>query len=296
MTTRASRSPGSLAALALALTLALAACAPVVTGLQPAKVGGGVGGSVGLSTTVPVGPIANLVSEGAELADKIEEAIEEDDFSELSREDLLSLMRAGAAALTSPPGISGNFTGQYGFRPDWEAGITMSGNAFRGFVRNQVLSSARHRVNGTWGVGLGYAAFSFPVSDLEPLAFDDFTRLELEGHFLFGWSGWLGHLWTGPRVIATGYKTGARIQLDDDCAPRASLDGGGAYMTGALGGGLGLKWVWIVAEVAAGYVATNTTVRGELNCPEIDPDSAFDFDFGARGLLVAGEIGVLVRF
>lgn len=108
-----------------------------------------MGGSLGLSATLPVGPIVGLVEEGSAFAEKVRMAEETGDTSQLTKEDFVALMRAGGAALLALPGLSTNVVAQYAWAPHWEAGVRLSGDSFRLFVRNQVLGKDRTGLQGT---------------------------------------------------------------------------------------------------------------------------------------------------
>jgi hypothetical protein len=144
---------------------------------------------------------------------------------------------------------------------------------------------------------LGRASYEFPLGDLEPLEISDFIRTEFEGHFFFGWSGVVGHVWFGPKVVITAYESSARVEITETCNPTAEISGGGGYLSGALGGAIGYKYAWLGLELTTGYMAQNTTVSGRLNCPEISPeDQDFEEDVDANGVIVGAELGLIVQF
>lgn len=173
----------------------------------------------------PRRPDFDLFEAGEAVAEEASTAAQTGDTSGLTRDELLQLFEAGAAALLSMPSVTPVLSAQYAFLPRWEAGLRLSGGTTALFVRNQVLRRRSHGWDGTWGASLGRASFEFPVSDLKPLEVDDFVRNEIEGHFFVGRSGRVGHVWLGPKLVLTGYESAARIPITDTCRPNASLEG-----------------------------------------------------------------------
>lgn len=267
-----------------------------MTTMQPARVArkGDIGVNLGGSASLPVGPIIDLYDSGKEVV----EEYEANGTSNLDEQDIITLLEAGAGVLLALPTVTPTLTGKYAFLDRWEGGLRLAGPTTQLFVRNQVIDATRgDPLNGTWGVSLGRAVIEAPVGSLDDyLEVDDFERWELEGHLFLGWDGDFGRFWFGPKVVATTYDAGIGLNLGDTCSARAGLDGSAVYASGAVGGAVGFRWIWIGLEITSGYMSSSTTLSGTLACPEAGAEGMVAEEVDSDGLMLGMELGLMAEF
>lgn len=244
----------------LAVILAMtAACSPTLSSLEPAR-------------TVPVGHVQltsglDVSMPSGDLRDALEAAQEMGlGGGALSTQDANTLVRAGTALVVQPPSIGGSVSAAVGISQRFALSLRTSGNAARAGVRWQFLRVAPG-FYGALGVGVSTYFYGFPVQQFVPdLSLDRFGRFELDVPLSFGWSGKVGHLWFGPKLLLSSYE--ARItacidRADAGCAREATvgIDGTAFYFAGQIGAAIGWKRFWIAAELTVAYVNTGADVE-----------------------------------
>jgi hypothetical protein len=271
-------------ALAAAAVLA-SACAPVLSGLQPAKVTPhqkwhvSAGGDVG----VAAGGLFGAIGAGVDLAQKVK------DGGTLSEEERGKAYDAALALLLSfPVSAAWNVQGAYGFAPDFEVALRWAGTAWRASGRWQFLDAGQAGIDGSVGLGLGLYTLGIPLADQLPIAkISDFRRFEVDAPILFGWSGDLGHFWFGPRLMLARYGSNVEIDLGGGLAGElAKLEGTAFYAGGQIGAALGWKYVWLAAELTVTWLSGGGRLDVVGNVREV-PTS---------GLVVNPSFAVIARF
>lgn len=247
-----------LAPLAVALALA-AGCSPTLSSLEPARTipAGHVQVSSGLDVSLPSGDLRDALeaARGMGLGG-----------GALSAQDANTLVRAGTAVVVQPPSVGGSVSAAVGVSRRFALSLRASGNAARAAIRWQFLRAAPG-FYGALGVGMSTYFYGFPVQQFVPdLELDRFSRIELDVPLSFGWSGKVGHVWFGPKLVFSSYD--ARITACIDraaagCAHEATVgvDGTAFYFAGQFGAAIGWKRFWIAAELTVAYVNVGADVE-----------------------------------
>ena len=252
-----------LASLALIASLALVvavtgACSPTLSSLEPARTipAGHVQITSGLDVSLPSGDIRDALESARDM---------DAPGGTLSAQDANTLVRAGTAVVVQPPSGGGSVSVAVGLSQRFALSLRASGNAARAAVRWQFLRVAPG-FYGALGLGVSTYFYGFPVQQFVPdLSLDSFSRTELDIPLSFGWSGKLGHVWFGPKLVFSRYDarvTACLDRADSRCVHEATvaIDGTAFYFAGQLGAAIGWKRFWIAAELTVAYVSAGADV------------------------------------
>ena len=249
--------PRRIAALVVGLALS-SACSPTLSSLEPARTipAGHVQMSSGLDVSIPSGDIREALESAREMGLG---------GGALSAQDANTLVRAGTAVVVQPPSVGGSVSAAVGLSQRFALSLRASGNAARAAVRWQFLRE-KPGFYGALGLGVSTYFYGFPVQQfVDDLTLDSFSRVELDIPLSFGWSGRLGHVWFGPKLVFSNYDaqiTACLDRADSRCTHEAVVGIGGTafYFAGQFGAAIGWKNVWIAAELTVAYVSAGADV------------------------------------
>jgi hypothetical protein len=227
------------------VAIALAACAPSLSTLQPANVvgKGHVRAVAALEVGEPLGVLDDLVDRGKTLATASAKG------RALTDEEKLQIFDAGVGLLAAPPLVAPLVGISYGVLDRVELDARYAGNGVRGGARVQLVDRATGPFDLTIGAGLGRSVVEIPLADSLPgLSADDFTRYTIDGSALIGTSRDFWRVWAGPRVAWSRFHSALALTIPSEVLV-ASFDGHGTYVGGQAGAAVGYRKLFFVAEL-----------------------------------------------
>ncbi len=266
---------------ALALVLAAAGCAPVLSTMQPASVHDGVHVGVGLDGSVAPGVIADAIELGDRLGTEVGQG------GTLDEGDLAALYDAAAKVLVGLPGVGGQLVGAYGWNGRYEVGLRLASSAIRVGARWQFLRDEHHGIDASIGLGLSAYTAGAVAELFDVVKIGDPTRGELDVPLLFGWSNDIGHLWFGGKLQMTGFDYATSIDTGSETLTLVNFGGSSRYLGLQVGGAIGFRWVWLAAELTVARLSADVTL-------DVFEGTSRDLAFSAT--VVAPSIGVMGRF
>jgi hypothetical protein len=260
-------------------------CSSVLSTFTPAPTTppGSVRGAAALGVNVPVGDLTDLADRGDTIAEKSLAG------GTLTPAEQDELVESALALSLDPPSATGELQGRYGVAEAFDVGVRVA-TAVTARIdgRWQFLKSEKEGAfAGSVGLGLAYYARSFeiPNADIEQIVgVAELTRFELDVPLLFGWSGDVGHIWFGPKLVANTYTADVRLAfLQTEVSGTAS--GTSLFFGGLLGGAVGYKYAWLAFELSILDLSSSASVES----------SVYNADLSFGGIVLYPALGVIVQ-
>jgi hypothetical protein len=201
----------------------------------------------------------------------------EGDPSELSEEELRTLVDTGLAWGLFHPGTGYEIMGRVGLTDKLgrglDLGLRTNFSELKGDLKLQVWESPEARFAAALHAGYGYH-FDLVGGVVEWLSLTDFGRHDLDLTATWGWrEGEVLRVFTGPRVMRSWITAEPKLDgLIEDNLPEALAElqpseylGSEAitYYGGTNGIMLGYKWVWLLLELDVFWMSFRPTVLEE---------------------------------
>lgn len=201
-----------------------------------------------------------------------------------SEDEQRRALRAAVGLGLSSPGVNQDFMLRVGVFDRFDAGLRWSGLAAHVDGKYMFLGDA-NSFQGAISLGVSRALYSGFVFDaLDALKIGDYSRWNVELPILFGKrlatsSGeTLGHVWFGPKYVASVYSLDASLKNVGAVAESEGL----IHHLGAFGGvALGYKYVFAFVELNVAYMFAKPEILGERT------------DLG--GIVVVPAVGLMLR-
>jgi hypothetical protein len=213
--------------------LIVSACAPPLSGFQPAHVApaGHIQAEAGLDVSAPTGTISRTIDVGRGLVGAARQR-------SLTDDERRRLIEAGASLVLDPPAVVTHVALAYGLVPGWEMGLRYASGSLRLGGRTELQSQDRATGQGfdlSVGLGVSRQTASFPVdSVLDYLTIDEFTRFTVDIPVLVGRHAPWYRTWGGARLALSHYSGAMRLSLPATSGTPAELVAGSVDGTGAL--------------------------------------------------------------
>jgi hypothetical protein len=262
--------------------LLVSACAPPLSGFQPAHVppAGHVQAEAGIDVSAPTGTISRTIDVGRGLVNAARQRA-------LSDEERRRLIEAGASLALDPPSVVTHVAAAYAPLPGWELGLRYASGSLRLGGRTQLQSqdlATGHGFDLSVGLGISRQTVSFPVdSVLDYLTIDEFTRFTVDLPVLVGRRAPWYRTWGGARLSLSQYSGAMRLSLPATAGTPAELVAASVHGTGALvamqgGAALGYQHLFLGfeltvarqfsgARLAAGGVSQDVDLGGLIISP-----------------------------
>ncbi|MCA9581080.1 MAG: hypothetical protein KC416_04755 [Myxococcales bacterium] len=276
------------AAVSIVLFL-LAGCSTSLTSFTPAQTtpGGHVRVSAAVGVNTGAGDMVDRIDEGSARAEQFQTG--QRTPTQMDAADFVDL---AAALVVNPATVGSDLQLRVGILDAWDFGVRVSNGTLRGDTRIQFLGreACDDVFFGSIGVGFGAYAFGFDVP--VPGAYEDFVtledieRYEFDGSLLFGWSGSVGDVWFGPKVVYTTYSTTAKVALSPVPTVTAQITGSNIY----YGGQVGLALNLYIFRLAAELTIAGVSASAEANSSGSTSDQSTD------GLVIYPAAGVMFEF
>ena len=255
-------------------------CTAGVATLQPATVRGAgeVEASAGLAVHVPVENTAALLKTAI---DGVKNNYATNPNYAPTESDRAAFGKAAVGLFFNPPAAQTEFAGRVGVGKKIDLGIRLSGRALHLQGKWQFLDGSASK---GWDGALVLGAFGQVYST--DVTVSDFTvasyatsHIGGDASVLFGKKyGDYGFFWAGPRYQIQ--RTAAAITVLNGVGLDVST---GSHLFGAVvGGAVGYKYVYFMAELTGGYVACKPEVLGTT--------------YNVGGTLLVPAFGLLGRF
>jgi hypothetical protein len=261
-------------------------CSSVLSTFTPAPTTprGHVRGAAALGVNLPVGQLTDLADQGDAIAKKRLAG------ATLTRAEQDDIVDSALALSLNPPSATGELQGRYGVADAFDVGV-------------RIASAVTARIDGRWqflksndedafagsvGLGLAYYAKSFevPNADIDQwVGVADLTRFELDVPLLFGWSGDIGHVWLGPKIVANTYTADLRLAFLQTEVVQGSASGTSFFYGGVLGGAVGYKYAWLAFELSVFGLSSSASVES----------SVYNADLSFGGIVLYPAVGVIIQ-
>jgi hypothetical protein len=242
----------------------------------------------GMDVSIPTGTILQAIDAVDTL---VGGAYEQRDLTD---GEVQQLYKAGAALVLNAPGPTTHVGVGFTVVDNVEVSLRYATSSLRLGGRYQFLNKAKHKVDATVGLGLGYYVLGFPLGDaLKIIELKDFTRFQLDVPLVFGTHGNWYRVWAGPRFMYTRFGTELEVAIPSIpgvTSGRAELAsfGGNAFYVGGQGGvAVGYKYVFLAFEltVVRLIMESDLVVLGK---------NVANFDLGSN--IVYPAIGLMGEF
>ena len=262
----------------------LAACAPVLSTFTPAPVAphGHFRGATAIGVSIPTGPLGDLFDRSEDLARASIEG------RALTDDEVGDLFESTTGLLLNLPSAAYELQGRFGVAKRVDVGLRLAlPGAIRLDGRYQFVLTPNKPFAASVGLGLTYYSFEIPVPSPidEVIEVDDYRRLEVDVPLLFGWSGPIGHVWLGPKIVFATYGTEMTAKLVSDTR-LASVSGTSWYYGVQVGGAIGYRYVWIAAELTIAGMSGSADI--ELAGVKLSPKFS--------GAVIYPAIGLVMQF
>jgi hypothetical protein len=261
-------------------------CSSVLSTFTPAPTTppGSVRGAAALGVNVPVGDLTDLADRGDTIAEKSLAG------GTLTRAEQDELVESALALSLDPPSATGELQGRYGVADAFDVGV-------------RVATAVTARIDGRWqflksqeqgafagsvGLGLAYYArtFEIPNADIEQIVgVAELTRFELDVPLLFGWSGDIGHVWFGPKLVANTYTADVELAFFQNEIVQGSASGTSFFFGGLLGGAVGYKYAWLAFELTILDLSSSASVESNV----------YNADLSFGGIVLYPALGVIIQ-
>jgi hypothetical protein len=277
---------------AIAVAAILAGCSPSLTTMAPAQTARA--GHLRATASVDV---ATAPSDVRELAQEMQ-ALSEQSPEEASgnRQEIERVVEETATAIVAPPSIGARAAVAFGVT-DWlEVGVSSSVNALRGHLRLQLFELEDPGFYGVASIGGGAHLMGYPVGMMtDHIQLEEFSRYDLEASVHVGFSGRIGHVWAGPKVVRSTYTLGYSACVrssSNGCQEeaRVGLDGTATYMGGQIGVALGGRSTMFSIEMTAMRLAVDANLHAEAMGFNGDRQVQSD------GWVFSPSVGVMMMF
>jgi hypothetical protein len=265
------------------------ACAPPLSGFQPAHVApaGHFQAEAGFDVSVPTGTIVRAVDAGKALIVAARQR-------SLSQDERRRLIEAGGNLALEPPAVLMHLALSFVPRKDWEVGLRYASGGLRIGVRTQLYTQESQGFDLSVGLGLSRHGAAFPVDSVLPyLTLDGLTRYGVDLPLLIGKRAPWYRLWGGPRLALTRFSAAMRLDLPAAGGAAAetalaSVDGTGTLL--ALQGGAAVGYAHL-------FVGFELTVARLFSSARLSPGNQGQTnEIDLSGVIVSPGIALLGEF
>src|SRR4051794_12238679 len=284
---------------AAAASLLGAACAPPLSGFQPAHLPapGHAQVETGLDVAAPTGTIVRTIDAGKALVSAAGQR-------SLSPDERRRLIEAGANLALEPPALVTHVAVAVGLAPRWELGLRYASGSWRFGGRTQLRRQGDDRAGFDLSVGLGLSrqSYEFPVGNiLDYLTLDDLTRTSVDVPLVIGRRASWYRLWGGSRLVLSRFSSALRLNLPATSGTPAemvvaSVDGTAALLALQGGAAIGYAHLFLGFEltVARLFSGARLTAPGQSGSSAGPRDLDADVDLG--GVIVSPGFALMGEF
>lgn len=239
----------------------------------------------GMDVSVPTGTIQDAIDAAGTL---VKTAGERD----LTEAEVQQVYQAATATVLNPPSATPHVGIGFTVVDNLEVSLRYATSSLRLGGRYQFLNKAKHNVDASVGLGLGYFVLDLPLDSIPIVKLEDFSRFQLDIPLVFGTRGSWYRLWGGPRFMYTRFGTELKLEIEATSAVSArkelaSFGGNGFYVGGQAGVAVGYKYVFLGFE----FTFVRLIMNGDL---EVQQKPVANFDLGSN--IVYPSLGLMGEF
>ncbi len=262
-------------------------CAPALSSMQPAHVAPKhhVQAEFGMDVSVPTGTLLDAI----DAADTLVKAAGERDLTD---GEVQQVYKAAAATLLNPPSATPHVGVGFTVVDNLEISLRYATSSLRLGSRYQFLNKAKHGIDASAGLGLGYFVLDLPLDAIPIIKLEDFSRFQVDVPIVFGTRGSWYRLWGGPRFMYTRFGTELKLEIEASSTVSAktelaSFSGNGFYVGGQAGVAVGYKYVFLAFE----FTFVRLIMNGDLSVLQ-KPVEKFDLSSN----IVYPSLGLMGEF